>query len=164
MGHKLPIKLYFSVIQLFGLVIEKTGVLQQHNMGLICHGIFRTLKMNQMMLLEMKNVWELSMVKPTMQDVLETGPEIETMIWEWDSFAKNNLVSNLWGRLNFCGSSNQFFGLTGCLKRATFWKWLPSHAKREFWYAEHVLYLFKNIFDWWNSVEYKTCFYCYSCS
>ena len=54
------------------------------------------LKMNQMMLLEMKNVSELSMDKQTMQDVLETGPEIEMTMLEWDSFAKNSLVSSLW--------------------------------------------------------------------
>ena len=52
------------------------------------------LKMNPTMLLEMKNVWELLMDKPTMLDALETGPEIEMMMLEWDSFAKNNLVSD----------------------------------------------------------------------
>ena len=46
-------------------------------------------------------------------------------------------------RLNFCGQSNQFFGLSGILRGPNFWKRLLSHTKREFWYAEHVLYLFK---------------------
>ena len=34
------------------------------------------------------------MDKPTMLDALEIGPEIEMMMLEWDSFAKNNLVSD----------------------------------------------------------------------
>ena len=46
-------------------------------------------------------------------------------------------------RLNLCGQSNQFFGLLGSFRGPNFSKRLPSYAKREFWYAEHVLYLFK---------------------
>ena len=56
------------------------------------------------------------MDKPTMLDALETGPEIEMMMLEWDSSAKNNLVSDdffatlvMWPiRLNLGGQGNQF--------------------------------------------------------
>ena len=107
-----------------------------------------------------------------MLDALETGPEIEMMMLEWDSFAKNNLVSddsifytsNAADKIEPRWSRESVFAVLAFFGGQHF-QWSPSYVEREFSYSDHVLiYLFQTYLIDEKSDEYKTCFYCYSCS